>query len=53
MDWKEILTGIIIPLLAGFIGGSIGSIVIDKRKMNNKNTTFNNNGDVFNGDKKK
>lgn len=50
MNWKEVLTQIIIPLISGFIGGSIGSIVIDRRKINNKKTTYNNIGDVVNGD---
>ena len=57
MSSKEILTEIIIPLIAGFFGGSIGNIVIKKHKltrkhkMNNKKTVFNNDGDVINGDK--
>lgn len=57
MSSKEILTEIIIPLIAGFFGGSIGNIMIEKHKltrkhkMNNKKTVFNNNGDVVNGDK--
>lgn len=58
MSGKEILTEIIIPLIAGFFGGSIGNIAIEKHrlakkhKMNNKMTSFNNDGDVINGDKK-
>ena len=58
MNWENILTGVIIPLIAGFIGGSIGNIVIEScrikknNKMNNKNTVFNNNGDVVNGSKR-
>lgn len=58
MNWENILTGIIIPLIAGFIGGSIGNIVIQSHrtkknnKMNNKNAHFSNNGDVVNGNKR-
>lgn len=64
MSLKEILVDIIIPLIAGFIGGSIGSIVIiknkyssigtikkDKRKINNKNNLYQNVGEVNNGDR--
>ena len=64
MNLKNILVDIIIPLISGFIGGSIGSIVIiknkfssigtikkDNRKVNNKNTLYNNIGEVYNGDK--
>ena len=57
MELKEILTGIVVPLVAGFIGGSIGTIIINKninktketRKMKNENIDVT--GDVFNGDK--
>lgn len=58
MSWESIITGVIIPLISGFIGGSIGNIVIESyktrknNKMNNKNAVFNNNGDVINGNKR-
>lgn len=58
MTWQEVITQIIIPLISGFIGGSIGNVVIEKRKirkinkMNNKKAVFNNNGDVVNGNKR-
>ena len=61
MSLKEVL---IIPLISGFIGGSIGSVVIiknkyssigtikkDNRKVNNKNALYNNIGEVYNGDR--
>lgn len=57
MSGKDILTEIIVPLVAGFLGGSIGNIVIEKykltrnHKMNNKKVIFENNGDIVNGDK--
>lgn len=64
MSLKEIVVDIVIPLIAGFIGGSIGSVImiknkfnsiglinVDKRKVNNKNTSYNNVGEVNNGDK--
>ena len=64
MSLKEIVVDIVIPLIAGFIGGSIGSVIIiknkfnsiglinlDKRKVNNKNISYNNVGEVNNGDK--
>lgn len=64
MRLKEIVVDIVIPLIAGFIGGSIGSVVmiknkfnsiglinVDKRKVTNKNTSYNNVGEVNNGDK--
>ena len=64
MSIKEIVVDIVIPLIAGFIGGSIGSVImiknkfnsiglinVDKRKVNNKNTSYNNVGEVNNGDK--
>ena len=54
MSLKEVLIDIIIPLISGFIGGSIGSVVIiknkyssigtikkDNRKVNNKNALYN------------
>lgn len=58
MNSKDILTEIIIPLIAGFLGGTMGDVVIkkhrstQKHKMNNKKTIFDNNGDVVNGNKK-
>ena len=58
MSLETMLTGVIIPLIAGFIGGSIGNIVIEihrtrkNNKMNNKNAHFDNNGDVVNGNKR-
>lgn len=52
MSLKEVLFEIVIPLISGFVGGSIGNIIINKRKMNNKKVNFNNNGDVINGNKK-
>ncbi len=64
MSLKEVLIDIIIPLISGFIGGSIGSGVIiknkyssigtikkDNRKVNNKNALYNNIGEVYNGDR--
>lgn len=64
MSLKEVLIDIIIPLISGFIGGSIGSVVIiknkyrsigtikkDNRKVNNKNVLYNNIGEVYNGDR--
>lgn len=64
MSLKEVLIDIIIPLISGFIGGSIGSVVIiknkhssigtikkDNRKVNNKNALYNNIGEVYNGDR--
>lgn len=64
MSLKEIVVDIVIPLITGFIGGSIGSVImiknkfnsiglinVDKRKVNNKNTSYNNVGEVNNGDK--
>lgn len=49
MSLKEVIIDIIVPLICGFAGGSIGSIIIvknkftaidsirkDKRKVNNK-----------------
>lgn len=64
MSLKEIVVDIVIPLIAGFIGGSIGSVImiknkfnsiglinVDKRKVNNKNIAYNNVGEVNNGDK--
>ena len=63
MSLKEVLIDIIIPLISGFIGGSIGSVVIiknkyssigtikkDNRKVNNKNALYN-KGEVYNGDR--
>lgn len=58
MSWESVITGVIIPLIAGFIGGSIGNILIESyktrknNKMNNKNAVFHNNGDVINGNKR-
>ena len=64
MSLKQVLIDIIIPLISGFIGGSIGSVVIiknkyiiivtikkDNRKVNNKNALYNNIGEVYNGDR--
>lgn len=64
MSLKEVLIDIVIPLISGFIGGSIGSVVIiknkyssivtikkDNRKVNNKNALYNNIGEVYNGDR--
>lgn len=64
MSLKEIIVDIIVPLICGFIGGSVGSIIIvkakftevgsirtDKRKINNKKTTYQNVGEVYNGDR--
>lgn len=64
MSLKEVLIDIIIPLISGFIRGSIGSVVIiknkyssigtikkDNRKVNNKNVLYNNIGEVYNGDR--
>ena len=64
MSLKEVLIDIIIPLISGFIGGSIGSVVIiknkyssigtikkDNRQVNNKNALYNNIGEVYNGDR--
>ncbi len=58
MSWNEILTQIVIPLISGFIGGSIGNVVIqkyrDSRKyvMKYKDVEFKVVGDVVNGEKK-
>lgn len=64
MSLKEVVVDIIIPLICGFIGGSIGSIIIvknklttidsikiDKREVNNKKATYQNVGEVYNGDR--
>ncbi|MBO5477780.1 MAG: hypothetical protein J6A15_08525 [Clostridia bacterium] len=64
MSLKEIIVDIIIPLISGFVGGSIGSIIIvknkftvigsinkDKRKINNKKAIYQNVGEIYNGDK--
>lgn len=64
MDLKEVFIDIIIPLISGFIGGSIGCVVIikskyssigtikkDNRKVNNKNALYDNIGEVYNGDR--
>ena len=64
MSLKEVLIDIIIPLISGSIGGTIGSVVIiknkyssigtikkDNRKVNNKNALYNNIGEVYNGDR--
>lgn len=64
MSLKEVLVDIIIPLIAGFIGGSVGSVVIiknkytsigtikkDNRKVNNKNALYKDVGEVYNGDR--
>lgn len=52
MTLKEVITEIIIPLIAGFIGGEIGNFTITKFKMNNKNAKINAGGDVVSGNKK-
>ena len=64
MELKEVLTDIIIPLVAVFIGGGIGSIIIvnhkfklidltykDNKKINNKHATYQNIKEVYNGNK--
>jgi len=64
MSLKEVIVDVIVPLICGFIGGSIGSIIIvknkfttigsiktDKRKINNKKATYQNVGEVYNGDR--
>lgn len=38
MSLKEVLIDIIIPLISGFIGGSIGSVVIIKNKYSSIGT---------------
>ena len=38
MSLKEVLVDIIIPLIVGFIGGSIGSVVIIKTKYTSIDT---------------
>lgn len=52
MTLREVLTEIIIPLIAGFIGGGIGNITISKFNMNNKKSTIITGGDIVNGNKK-
>lgn len=52
MTLREVLTEIIIPLIAGFIGGGIGNITISKFNMKNKKSTIIANGDVINGSKR-
>ncbi len=57
MDWIDIFTTIIIPLMATLLGGSIilkvrKKTINKKHNMKNKNVIFNNNGDFVNGDKK-
>ena len=64
MSLKDVLVDIVVPLIAGFFGGCIGSVVIikykyssiesikiDKRKVNNKKALYQNVGEVNNGDK--
>ena len=64
MSLKEVIIDIIVPLICGFEGGSIGSIIIvknkftaidsirkDKRKVNNKKAIYQNVGEVYNGDR--
>ncbi len=64
MSLKEVIIDIIVPLICGFAGGSIGSIIIvknkftaidsirkDKRKVNNKKAIYQNVGEVYNGDR--
>ena len=64
MCWQDMLTEIVVSLISGFFGGSIGNVVIQKYKerksnknlkkhlMISKGTGFTNNGDVINGNKK-
>lgn len=52
MTFKEIITEILIPLISGFIGGSIGNITVSKFKMSNKNAILNASGDIINGNKR-
>lgn len=52
MTVKEVIFNIVIPLIAGFLGGGISNVVITKSKMKNRNVMFNNNGDVINGNRK-
>ena len=60
MEIKEIVTGIIIPLIAGFLGGGVHNIIVNRINKNKKQsikktmkTKYLNvkNGDVFNGNK--
>lgn len=55
MTMKEVLIGVIVPIICGFIGGSIGSIIVVNHKFSNKlvakKTKFENNGDVVVGGK--
>ena len=64
MSIKEVIIDIIVPLICGLVGGSIGSIIIvknkfteigsirkDKRKVNNKKTIYQNVREVYNGDR--
>ena len=64
MSLKEVIIDIIVPLICGFVGGSIGSIIIvknkfteigsirkDKRKVNNKKTIYQNVREVYNGER--
>ena len=58
MTWQEVLTQIIIPLIAGFAGGSFSNVIIKKiktikiNKMSNNKSIFSNSGVVVNGDKR-
>lgn len=52
MTLREVITEIIIPLIAGFIGGKIGNIKISKFKMNNEKAKIEAGGDVISGNKK-
>ena len=52
MTLREVVTEIIIPLIAGFIGGGIGNITISKFNMNNKKSTIITGRDIVNGNKK-
>ena len=49
MTFKEVLFNIIIPLIAGIIGGSISSYIIVQKHIN-KNIMKNKKVSVFNGD---
>lgn len=42
----EILCNVIISFISGILGGSIGTVVINKKTIKNKNVTYNNNGDI-------
>lgn len=52
MTLREVITEIIIPLIAGFIGGGIGNITMSKFKTINKNSVVIAGEDIVNGNKK-